>query len=312
MSDLAPDAAAAPADAASDLSLARILLELSKPRIVAMVLVTATIGYFLGGRGIGSWWTLLLTLAGTGLGAAGAAALNNYLERDTDARMQRTRRRALPSGALEPASALAYGVLLVLAGVTLLVATVNLLSAFLVLLTAFLYVLVYTPLKKLTWLNTPIGAIPGALPPVIGWAAATGDIGWGAVALFAIIFLWTPPHSWALALFRRQDYDRAGVPMLPVVAGDRATRRQMLAYTLVLVPASLVPVALGIAGTLYGVTAAVLGAFMLGHAVRVVRDDGPRTARAMFFFSIVYLFAIFVGLLADRALAAPTSHLFAG
>ncbi len=285
---------------------------LLKPRVMTLVVFTAFVGMLLAPAPMDP---LVAVVAVTciALGAGAAGAINMWYDRDIDRVMQRTMNRPLPAGRLKPAAALVLGCSLAAGAVATMAAAVNTTAAGLLALTVAYYVLIYTVwLKRRTPQNIVIGGASGALPPVIGWAAATGDIGWGAVALFAIIFLWTPPHSWALALFRRQDYDRAGVPMLPVVAGDRATRRQMLAYTLVLVPASLVPVALGIAGTLYGVTAAVLGAFMLGHAVRVVRDDGPRTARAMFFFSIVYLFAIFVGLLADRALAAPTSHLFAG
>jgi protoheme IX farnesyltransferase len=219
--------------------------------------------------------------------------------------MQRTMNRPLPAGRLRPEAALAYGGALGIGAVATMATAVNTTAALLLALTIAYYVFVYTVwLKRRTPQNIVIGGASGALPPVIGWAAATGEIGLGALALFAIIFLWTPPHSWALALFRRQDYDRAGVPMLPVVAGDRATRRQMLVYTLLLVPASLAPVALGISGALYAGIAVVLGALMLRHAVRVVRDDGPATARAMFFFSIVYLFGIFVALMTDRAVDA--------
>jgi protoheme IX farnesyltransferase len=137
---------------------------------------------------------------------------------------------------------------------------------------------------------------------MIGWAAATGDVGWGALALFAIVFLWTPPHSWALALFRKGDYDRAGVPMMPVVAGERSTRAQILAYTCALVPVTFLPIAIGTSTWLYGVAAAVLGAGMLRHTLRVYRDDGVRSARTLFFFSILYLFLIFAALLLDRTL----------
>ncbi|MFQ5766174.1 MAG: heme o synthase, partial [Rhodospirillales bacterium] len=167
--------------------------------------------------------------------------------------------------------------------------------------TILFYVFVYTVwLKRRTPQNIVIGGAAGALPPVIGWAAVTGDVGLGAVALFAIIFLWTPPHSWALALFRRGDYEAAGVPMLPVVAGERETKRQMLLYSAALVPTTLLPVAIGMSGVVYGLAATVLGVLFLGHAWRVWKDVEGRRARAMFFFSILYLFLIFVALLADR------------
>ncbi|MCW5700326.1 MAG: protoheme IX farnesyltransferase, partial [Rhodospirillales bacterium] len=157
-------------------------------------------------------------------------------------------------------------------------------------------------LKRRTPQNIVIGGASGALPPMIGWAAASGDLGLGAFILFAIIFLWTPPHSWALALFRRSDYEKARVPMLPVVAGDRETRRQILIYTLILLPATLMPVAIGLSGMLYGVAAVVLGGGFLYQVVRVWRDDGLATARSLFFYSIFYLFLIFVALLVDRGL----------
>ncbi|MGZ8996736.1 MAG: UbiA family prenyltransferase, partial [Rhodospirillales bacterium] len=150
--------------------------------------------------------------------------------------------------------------------------------------------------------NIVIGGAAGALPPMIGWAASSGDIGLGAIVLFAIIFLWTPPHSWALALFRKSDYDRAGVPMLPVVAGEVSTRRHILAYTCILVPTTLLPVAIGLSGVPYAIAAVALGIGLFRHAIRVWRGETPQAERAMFFFTILYLFLIFVALLADRAL----------
>ena len=189
------------------------------------------------------------------------------------------------------------------ASVAAMAALVNMVAAGLLALTVGYYVFIYTMwLKRRTPQNIVIGGASGALPPIIGWAAATGDIGWGAMALFAIIFLWTPPHSWALALFRKGDYDRAGVPMMPVVAGERATRLQILVYTCLLVPATFLPVAVGTSGWFYAVAAAVLGALFLRRAWSVYRDEDMRTARALFFFSILYLFLIFAALLLDRAL----------
>jgi protoheme IX farnesyltransferase len=214
-------------------------LELAKPRIVSMVLITTGIGYFLGGSGIPGWGHLLMTLVGTGLAAGGAAALNNYLERDTDTRMQRTRQRVLPSGRMEPGLALTYGVTLVLGGVSLLVWSVNLLAGFLVLLTAFLYVLVYTPLKRITWLNTPIGAIPGALPPMVGWAAATGELSAGAWILFGILYTWQHPHFYAIAWMFREDYRAAGFQMLSVVdPSGRRLFRQAIIFSVALLAVS--------------------------------------------------------------------------
>jgi protoheme IX farnesyltransferase len=177
---------------------------------------------------------------------------------------------------------------------------VNGVAAALLAATLAYYVFIYTVwLKRRTPQNIVIGGASGALPPVVGWAAVSGDVGAGALALFAIIFLWTPPHTWALALFRREDYARARVPMLPVVAGEKETRRQILIYSLLLVPATLAPVVIGMSGALYGVMAAALGGWLLRHAIRVLRDETDRTARPMFGFSIIYLFLIFVALLAD-------------
>lgn len=305
MRDSQPDALALPASDGSAESprLLQVYLELSKPRIVSMVLVTTLLGYFLGGGGIDSWWRALLTLAGTALGAAGAAALNNYLERDADARMQRTRRRALPSGLLEPAAALAYGVLLVLGGVTLLVCTVNLLAGFLVLLTAFLYVLVYTPLKKLTWLNTPIGAIPGALPPMIGWAAARGTIDPGAWVLFGILFAWQHPHFYSIAWIFRDDYARAGFKMLSVVdPSGRRLFRQAILFSVALILVSISLVALGLAGQLYLFGAALLGAGLLAASLTMAQHQTLKDARRVLLASVIYLPLLLVLLVIDAGL----------
>ena len=282
---------------------AQLLLELSKLRIVSMVLVTTTIGYFLSGRGIASWGGLLWTLLGTGCGAAGAAALNNYLERDVDAHMTRTRGRALPSGDLEPAVALAYGVLLVLAGVSLLVWAVNLLAGFLVLLTAFLYVLVYTPLKKVSWINTPIGAIPGALPPVIGWAAARGGIDPGAWVLFGILFAWQHPHFYAIAWIFRDDYRAAGFKMLSVVdPSGRRLFRQAILFSLALIAVSIGLVALGLAGQLYLFGAAILGAALLSTSLAMAQHRTLKDARRVLLTSVIYLPLLLVLLVIDASL----------
>ncbi len=286
---------------------------LLKPRVMTLVVFTGFVGMILAPAKMDPL-IAVIAVACIALGAGAAGAINMWYDRDIDRVMQRTMNRPLPAGRLRPEVALVYGVSLAIAAVLTMALCVNLVAALLLALTIAYYVFIYTVwLKRRTPQNIVIGGASGALPPVIGWAAATGEVGAGALALFAIIFLWTPPHSWALALFRRQDYDRAGVPMLPVVAGDRATRRQMLVYTLFLVPASLAPVALGISGAVYATIAFVLGVLLIRHAVRVIGDEGQKAARAMFFFSIVYLFAIFVGLLADRALAAtPIARLIAG
>src|SRR5262245_49094171 len=217
-------------------------LELAKPRIVLMVLVTAALGFFLAGGGLRHLLTFLYTLLGVGGATCGSAILNNYLERDSDAKMARTRGRALPAGIIEPHVALAAGLSLVLFGVLLLVCAVNLLTAFLVLLAAFLYVLVYTPLKRLTWLNTSFGAIPGAIPPMAGWAAVTGTIDMGAWVLFLILFAWQHPHFFAIAWLFRDDYRSGGLKMLPVVEpGGHRMFRQPIIFSILLLCFSLLP-----------------------------------------------------------------------
>lgn len=270
-----------------------------------MVLITTTIGFFLGGYGFHAWWIWLATLAGTGLAASGAAILNNYIERDIDAQMQRTRNRALPSGRMDPGVALAAGVMLILWGVTLLVCLVNLLSGFLVLLTAFLYVLVYTPLKRVSWLNTPIGAIPGALPPMVGWAAATGSLDAGAWILFAILFAWQHPHFYAIAWMFKDDYREAGFKMLSVVdPSGRRVRRHAVAFSVALIAATTMLYLLRITGGVYLVGSLLCGLFMLGASMVFARSDSMRDARRVLLASVIYLPVLLVLIVADAAIPA--------
>jgi protoheme IX farnesyltransferase len=276
---------------------------LLKPRVMSLVVFTAMVGMILA-PGKPDPVTAVAAIVCVALGAGAAGAINMWYDRDIDGVMTRTRNRPLPAGRLQPAAALVLGVCLALVSVAVMVELVNAMAAALLALTIVYYVLVYTVwLKRRTPQNIVIGGAAGAFPPMIGWAASSGDIGLGALALFAIIFLWTPPHSWALALFRKSDYDRAGVPMLPVVAGERSARRHILAYTCVLVPATLLPTAMGLSGVPYAVAATVLGVWLLRHAVRVWRAEGLVPARSMFFFTLLYLVLIFVALLADRALS---------
>ena len=206
--------------------------ELAKSRILVLILVVTAIGYFLGARGQIDSELLVVLLLGTALTCGGSAVLNQYIERDTDRLMERTRRRPLPRGSVSPASALAYGITLVLCGVVSLSVGVSMLTGFLALLTAFLYVLVYTPLKRVTWWNTFVGAIPGALPPLGGWAAATGSLELGAWVLFLILFVWQHPHFYSIAWLHREDYRRGGLQMLSVVDSDGTrTFRQILLYS---------------------------------------------------------------------------------
>ena len=265
-------------------------LELTKPRITMLVLVTTALGFFLGGRGIHSTPLLALTLLGTALTAGGSAVLNHYFEREIDRSMRRTRSRPLPLGVITPAAAVSYGLCLILAGLLLLINTVNLLTAFLALLTAFLYVVIYTPMKRLTWLNTSLGSIPGALPPVGGWTAAAGELEPGAWALFAILFAWQHPHFYAIAWIFRDDYARAGFKMLPVLEKDgRRTCRHIVAFSVLLIASSTVPVLLGLSGSLYLSGALILGLGMLASAVALNVTRSTIEARRLLRASVLYL-----------------------
>ncbi len=278
-------------------------LALFKPRVMSLVVFTGFAGLYLAPG------TLHPVLAVTAIlciaiGAGASGAINMWYDRDIDARMARTRGRPLPAGRVEPGAALALGVSLGVGSVVVMGLAVNHAAAALLALTICFYVFVYTMwLKRRTPQNIVIGGAAGAFPPMIGWAAVTGDVGLASLALFAIIFMWTPPHFWALALYRADDYADAGVPMLPVVAGAAATKRQMLIYTAALLPVTLAPVALGVAGGLYAVGALVAGALFLICALRVMGDETHRAARRMFGFSIFHLFAIFALLIADKSLA---------
>ena len=277
--------------------------ELAKPRILLMVLVTTSLGFFLGARGIDSVLQLCLTLLGVGCATGGAAMLNNYLERDLDAKMVRTRSRALPAGLVEPHRALTFGVGLVLFGVLLLAWKVNLLTAFLVLMAGFLYVLVYTPLKRITWLNTSFGAIPGAIPPMAGWVAARGGLDPGAWVLFAILFAWQHPHFYAIAWIFREDYRAAGFKMLPVVqpSGKRMFRQTIL-FSILLLAVSLLPTVVGVAGKAYFCGALLGGVFMLLVAIRFARERELADARRLLKATILYLPALLLLITLDAGL----------
>jgi protoheme IX farnesyltransferase len=279
-------------------------LVLTKARITALVLVTAATGYVLGSPGRIDARGLLALLLGVGLASGGAAALNQVCEREADARMRRTRSRPVPAGRISPRVALAAGCLLSLAGVAWLTLAVNPLTGFLGLLTVVLYIAVYTPLKPRTPLNTLVGAIPGAIPPVLGWTAATGSVGLGGWALFSILFLWQLPHFLAIAWMFRDDYARGGFPMLPVVdPGGASTGRQAALYNLALIPVSLTPTLLGLAGGVYFFGALLLGIVFLACGVAMAIDRGPRSARRLLLASVTYLPILLVLLVLDRAAA---------
>ncbi len=296
---------APPADAtplvAAPLATLGDYIEILKPRVTSLVVFTGLVGLAVAPGHLHPVLAAVAVLC-IAVGSGAAGAINMWYDRDIDAIMRRTAGRPLPAGRMMPGEALGVGIVLAAGAVLIMGLAVNWVAAGLLALTIGFYVFVYTIwLKRRTPQNIVIGGAAGALPPIIGWAAVTGGIGWGAIALFAIIFLWTPPHFWALSLYRTEDYAKAGVPMLPVVAGSRQTKFQMLVYTLLLWPAALAPWFLGVAGWLYGVAALLLSAVFTGAAIQVCRDAGDRSARRMFAFSLLYLFLVFSLLLLDHA-----------
>ncbi len=284
-------------------SFARDLLTLTKPRIISLLLVTTIAPMFAAGR---PGWTLVLTvLVGGYLMAGGANAVNMYLDRDIDDRMARTRLRPIPSGRLQPLSVLAFGVALATAATALLGYFVNPLSAALALGGFYIYIFVYTRwLKRSSPQNIVIGGAAGAIPPLVGWAAVTGSLDLTALYLFLIIFYWTPPHFWALALLKQRDYGRAGVPMAPLVWGERETMDQMLWYTIILIALTVLPVAIGSFGMIYLLSAIVLGALLLLGVVRVRSTaDWTGPAWRVYKGSLLYLALLFVAMAVDRRIA---------
>jgi protoheme IX farnesyltransferase len=291
------------ARSASLAARARAFYALTKPRVVALIVFTAVIGMLLASPGAVSLAVLVAASAGIALVAGAAAAVNCLVERGIDARMRRTADRPLPRGELGALETLIFAGALGGAGLWLLAQFVNALTMWLALATFVGYAIVYTVLlKPLTPQNIVIGGASGAMPPVLGWAAMTGEVSQEAMLLFLIIFAWTPSHFWSLALARTEDYARAGVPMLPVTHGKRYTRLQVLLYTVILFAVSLLPFAARMSGALYLAAALVLGALYLGHAVRVVRSADDRPALACFRYSIAYLALLFAAMLADRHL----------
>lgn len=284
----------------------RDFIELAKPRIVAMVLVSTVIGYYLAAGGLHGLIRLAVTLIGTAAAAAGSAVLNNYLERDIDTQMDRTKSRAIPAGIIDPSVALAFGTALVLGGTTILAWRVNILTGFLVLLTAFLYVIVYTPLKRVSWWNTPIGAIPGALPPMVGWAAASGTLAPGAWLLFAILFAWQHPHFYAIAFMHRDDYARAGFKMLSVVdATGRRIHRQSLFYALALIGLSVLLAWYQVGGHFFLIGSTLLGAAMLTPCLYFAERNTRQDARRVLLTSVAYLPALLALIVVDSVFFHP-------
>lgn len=291
-------------------------LALMKPRVMSLVVFTALVGMVVAP---GHFHPVLaffaLTCIAVGAGAAGA--LNMWYDADIDAVMTRTAQRPVPAGRVRPGEALAFGLVLAGFAIVFLGLMINVLAAGLLAFTIFFYAVVYTMwLKRWTPQNIVIGGAAGAFPPMIGWAAATGGIGLESILLFLIIFFWTPPHFWALSLYSVEEYRRAGVPMLPVVAGAAETRRQILIYSILLAPIGALPWLLGTAGLAYGVTAIAGGALMVALSWKLCRSPDKRTAKQLFGISIVYLFLLFAALLVERALGlqhfgTPFGHVFA-
>ena len=302
MTDASLDITARAQDtAASEGARVADYLALLKPRVMSLVVFTGFAGLIAAPGGLHPFLAGVAVLC-IAIGAGAAGAINMWYERDIDALMERTRRRPIPAGRMAPDAALAYGVILSLFSVMLMGLAVNWVAAALLALANGFYVFVYTIwLKRRTPQNIVIGGAAGAFPPMIGWAAVTGTVGLESIALFLIIFMWTPPHFWSLSLYREGDYAKAGIPMLPVVAGAAETRRQILIYAVLLAPLSLAPALLGAAGMLYGAVAFGLSLIFVLYALRVRFDRTLASARRMFGFSILYLFLVFAALIVDRA-----------
>jgi protoheme IX farnesyltransferase len=287
---------------------------LLKPRVMSLVVFTGFVGLYLAPGHLHPLLGAVAVLC-IAVGAGASGAINMWYDRDIDAVMKRTQSRPLPAGRMAPGEALGFGCVLAAASVVVMGLAVNWVAATLLAGTIAFYILIYTVwLKRRTPQNIVIGGAAGAFPPMVGWAAVTGDIGLASLVLFALIFFWTPPHFWALSLYRMGDYARAGVPMMPVVAGARETKKQMLLYTIVLWPVALAPTVLGLTGLVYGAVALVLSALFTLAAVRVWYDVSDASAKRMFAFSILYLFLLFAVMLVDRApfLAGGIGDLVAG
>jgi protoheme IX farnesyltransferase len=274
---------------------------LLKPRVMSLVVFTGFAGLI---AAPGHLHPVLAAIAVMciAVGAGAAGAINMWYDRDIDAIMTRTKDRPIPAGRMDPAETLAFGVVLSIGSVLTMALAVNFVAAALLALSIAFYVFVYTMwLKRRTPQNIVIGGAAGAFPPMIGWAAVTGDVSLASISLFLIIFMWTPPHFWALALFRAGEYAKAGVPMLPVVAGRRETKRHILVYSALLVPLGTLPSLLGVTGYVYAAASVVLGLVFLAGAVAVWREDGDRAAKALFGYSILYLFLLYALIMIDRA-----------
>jgi len=275
-------------------------ISLLKPRVMSLVVFTGFVGLYLApGDGNPILQTIAILCIAFGAGASGA--INMWYDRDIDAIMSRTKARAIPSGKVTAEAALTFGVLLAGGSVMVMGLAINWVAATLLMVTIMFYVFIYTIwLKRRTPQNIVIGGAAGAFPPMIGWAAATGTVSVESITLFTIIFIWTPPHFWALSLYKSDDYKAAGVPMMPLVHGRYETKKQILLYSIVLGPLGIVPFWLGTLGAVFGATAALLGALFIATAWRVMRDDSDKNCKQLFGFSIFYLFLLFLAMIVDR------------
>ena len=280
----------------------RDFFALLKPRVMSLVVFSGFVGMFVA-PGFSDMHPLLAIVAilSLAIGAGASGAVNMWYERDIDAVMHRTRGRPLPMGRVHPDEALTFALTLSILSVLTMGLALNWLAAGLLAFANFFYVVIYTVwLKRRTPQNIVIGGAAGAFPPMIGWAAVTGDITLFPVLLFTIIFFWTPPHFWALSLFANEDYKRAKIPMMPAVAGEESTKIQMLAYTVILFPLAMAPALLGYAGMGYGIAACAMGLFFIYTALRVLLDKTHKSAKLMFGYSVFYLFALFLALMLDK------------
>ena len=285
----------------SDKSRVAVFADLIKARLTMLVLLTTFVGFYVGWRGAMDFVLLFHTLAGTALVAAGAAALNQLLERDYDAKMHRTRNRPLPSGRLQPGTVMLFGGICATAGLIYLALAVNLLTSVIGAVTFLSYLFIYTPLKRVTWLNTAVGAVPGALPPLMGWTAARGELSGQGWALFAILAFWQMPHFFAIAWMYRDEYAKAGFKMLPVIDPDgRRTGQQAVSHALALLVVSLSPFVFKMAGTTYLAAALVLGVGYLGCAIQFLQQLTRARARKLFLASIIYLPLLLAAMIWDK------------
>ena len=312
MSDINAHITEAPAAAAGGQGTVKDFFALLKPRVMSLVIFTAFVG-LVAAPGTLHPWLAFVALLAIAVGAGAAGALNMWYDADIDAVMKRTAKRPVPAGAVTPSEALSFGMVLAVGSVLVLGLMVNVLAGALLAFTIFFYIVIYTMwLKRLTPQNIVIGGAAGAFPPMVGWVSVTGSIDLGAIALFLIIFTWTPPHFWALALWKKinADYTKAGVPMLPVVAGPDETRRQIFLYTLLLIPVTLFPALTGTVGWLYLAANIALGVMFIWHAWRVYRiregHEAEIACKKLFGFSTMWLFIVFALILAERALGIPS------